>query len=219
MMSGVELVHQIRGQLWEITFNRYLTQELFSWQWWGLIALLAVFYTVWWRLVDKRRLVEILLFGSFMAVTAAVVDIAGVTAARWQYNVRLFPILPAPFPFDYTVIPIMLMLAHQYGTTWGRYLGLAAVAGAIFYFVIIPAFVAAGMMTFFDFIPYVLFVPFMVAAAVARVTIIAVVRKARDSAALTEAPRVQVSQVALQPLAKPEAAGEEVVEKRKDRPE
>ncbi len=144
------MLHQLRLELWGLTLTRYLNEELFSYQWWGIVALLLVSYTIWWRLVDRTRLAEILLYGSFVAVTAAVIDIAGVTAALWQYNYRLFPILPAPFPFDYTVLPILAMLAYQYSRTWGKYVVLSALGAAVFSFVVLPLFQTAGIITLFN---------------------------------------------------------------------
>jgi hypothetical protein len=149
-MNTGELVHQLRLELWNVTYTRYLTQELFSWQWWAIVAFLAILYAVWWRFVDKSRLLEIMLFGSFVSVLGAVIDIWGVTTAHWQYNIRLFPLLPAPFPFDYTAAPIVLMLAYQHCRSWKSYLVWSAAGAALFSFGMLRAFEAAGIITLFN---------------------------------------------------------------------
>ena len=69
-------------------------------QWWSLIALIAISYVIWWVLVDKRRLSQILLFGAFIAIQRAVMDIFGTNTARWSYDIRETPLLPSPFLHD-----------------------------------------------------------------------------------------------------------------------
>ncbi len=167
-MSTGELVHELRLQLWNITYARYINQELFSYQWWGILVLLLLSYSIWWKLVDKSRLVELLLFGSYVAVSAAVIDIWGVTTAHWQYNIRIFPILPAPFPFDYTVIPILLMLAYQYGKGWRHYLFWAAMGAGLFSFIISPIFNITGIKTYFQWSLAYFFIIIIIIAIISR---------------------------------------------------
>lgn len=139
-MSPNELFHQLQLQIWEITWNRYITEELFSNRWWGTLIFLIILYVIWLTLLDKSRAFEITLFGSFVAVQAVMVDIFGFSMGLWQHNIRLLPIVPGVFPIDFTVVPIMLMLAHQYGSTWSQYLTWSALASLLFSLVISPAF-------------------------------------------------------------------------------
>lgn len=171
-MSTGELVHELRLQLWNVTYARYLNQELFSYQWWGILIMLFISYSLWWKLADKSRLVELLLFGSYVAVSSTVVDIWGVTTAHWQYNIRIFPILPAPFPFDYTVIPILLMLAYQYGKDWRQYLFWAAIGSAVFSFIMSPIFAVTGIKTFFQWNFAYFFIIMLIIGVVSRVFIL-----------------------------------------------
>lgn len=178
-MNTTEIVHQLRLELWNVTYARYLTQELFSWQWWGIVAMLVFLYVVWWRFVDKSRLVEIMLFGSFISVSAAVVDIWGVTTAHWQYNIRLLPLLPAPFPFDFTAVPILLMLTYQYNRTWGSYLAWSAAVAALFSFGVGPLLQATGVSSIFNWRLGYFFVILMGYAIAARAAILLTLRVAK----------------------------------------
>jgi hypothetical protein len=139
-MDSNEMFHQLQLQIWNITWNRYITEELFSNRWWGSLIFLVVFYVIWLKLLDKSRAFEIILFGSFVAVQAVMVDIAGFSMGLWQHNIRLLPIVPGVFPIDFTVVPILLMLAHQYGSTWSKYFTWSALASLLFGFGISPAF-------------------------------------------------------------------------------
>ena len=207
-MTAGEIMHQLRLELWHITYARYLEQELFSWQWWAIAAFLAVLYVVWWRFVDKGRLVEILLFGSFVSVMSAVVDIWGVTTAHWQYNIRLLPLLPAPFPFDYTAVPIAMMLVYQYCPRWSSYLAWSAAIAALFSFGLAPLLRVAGINTFFNWNFGYYFVILMAYATIARSVILLTLKAAADRAETRYASRFPpLAQPAAKPLPDEEAEG------------
>ncbi|HBP65705.1 MAG TPA: hypothetical protein DD730_15930, partial [Desulfosporosinus sp.] len=61
-MTTGDIIHQLRLELWNLSYTQWKTQTLFSIQWWSLIALIAISYTIWWVIVDKQRLSQILLF-------------------------------------------------------------------------------------------------------------------------------------------------------------
>jgi hypothetical protein len=170
-MNTNELFHQLQLQIWNITWNRYITEELFSYQWWGMLILLSALYAIWIKLLDKSRAFEIILFGSFVAVQSVMVDIAGYSMGLWQHNIRLLPIVPGVFPLDFTVVPILLMFAHQYGSTWSKYIIWSALASLLFSFVISPAFQLTGIKAYFNWhFAYFVFLV-MVVAVISRLVI------------------------------------------------
>lgn len=138
-------VYDIRMMLWDQSYQRWISEELFSFGWFFNIIFLALLYTVWILVVDKKRLREILLFGALMAVVGGFVDVVGVSIGLWEYRTRLLPFSPALFPFDYTVIPIFFMLALQYTSTWRNYFIGSALATAAFSFIVLPVYVAVGI--------------------------------------------------------------------------
>lgn len=170
-MNTNELFHQLQLQIWNITWTRYLTEELFSYQWWGMLIFLAILYGVWLKLLDKTRAFEIFLFGSFAAVQAVLVDIAGFSMGLWQHNIRLLPIVPGVFPIDFTVVPILLMFAQQYGASWTRYLIWSAVASIIFSFGISPAFQFFGIKAYYNWSFAYFFFLMMIVAIISRAAI------------------------------------------------
>jgi hypothetical protein len=201
-MNTNELVHQLQLQIWDITWNRYLTQELFSPRWWGVLIFLLAMYALWLKLLDKSRALELVLFGSFVAVQAVMVDIAGFTMGLWQHNNRLLPVVPGVFPIDFTVVPILLMLAHQYGHTWSRYLAWSVLGSLLFSFGISPAFQYFDIKAYYDW-HFAYFVVLMMAVAVtSRLAIELIVRTVQTHArAQSASPRFSPLP---QPAAKPQ---------------
>jgi hypothetical protein len=162
-------LYDIQTEFWNQSYQRWRTQELFSLPWFFNIAVLIVFYIIWIKLVDKQNLKELLLFGSFIAVSASFIDIAAITIGLWEYKVRLFPISPAPFPFDYTVIPILYMLVIQYTSSWGSYIIGSLLASGIFSFVISPVYVFLGIKQFHKFNYFYMFILVLVVTTIIKV--------------------------------------------------
>jgi len=107
-------------------------------QWWSLIALITVCYVIWWVLVDKQRLSQILLFGAFVAIQRAVMDIFGTNTALWSYDIRETPLYPSPFLHDFTLTPLALMLVYQYCHTWKKFFIWSGVVTGIISFIFFP---------------------------------------------------------------------------------
>lgn len=154
-MSGT--VYDIRMEYWSKSYERWITEELFSFPWFFNLVFLAIIYLLWIKLVDKRRLRELLLFGSLIAVASALIDIIAVTIGLWEYKVRLFPLSPAPFPFDYTVLPIMYIVIMQYTSSWRDFLLGSLLASGLFSFVLSPVYVLLGIKEYHNFKHFYLF--------------------------------------------------------------
>lgn len=102
-------------------------------------------YFIWWKLVDKKRLSELLLLGSFVAVSYTVIDNALTNTNLIGYPTRLFPFTVQPFRIDFTTIPILCMLAHQYSSNWSTYTLLALLIGVFDWLIMSPLLVALNI--------------------------------------------------------------------------
>lgn len=120
-MDILDRLHQLRLATWEL--KTFLWQQNFlSAKWWFVAIVIAVSYAVWWKFSDKRRIIELLLFGSFIAVCRVIFDDWGISSGRWTYVVDLVPLGISLFLNDLTIVPLSYMLAYQHSPTWSRYL-------------------------------------------------------------------------------------------------
>lgn len=147
-MTNLELIYETKIVLWNLQYTSWINEELFSFTWWFTLLFMAVGYVIWWKLLDKSRFIELLLFGSLLAVIAAVTDTIADNLTLWLYKVRIFPLMPAFFPYHLTLIPIFLMLVYQYTKKWSTYLLGTVLASVIYSFVFVPLFVAVGEIQF-----------------------------------------------------------------------
>jgi len=149
-MNTLDMIHQLRVELWKLTYTQWKTETLFSIQWWSMVALIAITYAIWWVLVDKRRLSQILLFGSLVAVGRVVMDIVGFNAILWSYDIRLLPFVPCPLQYDFTMIALTLMVVYQYCHSWKKFLAWTGVVTGIMSFVFFPILIKFGFLKFYN---------------------------------------------------------------------
>lgn len=201
-MPTDESLHEIRVQLWNQLYTHFFAEEFLDTAWWILLISLIVAYVIWWLLADKSRLRDLLLFGSFVAVSVAFLEAAGTTMALWQYSERLLPVLALPFPFDYTIAPILMMLAFQYTRTWSQYIPAAAVAAAFYSFVLLPLAQFLHIIELFRWNFAYHFIYLMGVAVVSRYVMLAVMASeaAARHHALAAANRSPLPQPAAKPL-------------------
>jgi hypothetical protein len=79
--------------------------------------------------------------------------------------------VPGVFPLDFTVVPILLMFAHQYGDTWSRYLTWSVVASVIFSFGVSPVFQYFGIKAYYNWNFGYFFLLMMAVAVISRLVI------------------------------------------------
>lgn len=133
-----EQIIQLKTQLKVLILKDWLTQDVFSLRWWFLFASLVIGYAVWLKFLDKRRTIEIVLYGALIVVLNVSFDIFAVLYGLWTYKVRFFPIMPSVFPYDYSFIPVIYMLVYQYFTPWKKFFWGGAIASALFSFAYFP---------------------------------------------------------------------------------
>lgn len=148
-MDTGAVIHQLKVALWDLSYTFWKTEVLFSPRWWVIVATIVTAYTIWWTFVDKRRLSQVMLFGSFVAVGRIVMDLIGNNLVLWSYDIRELPLNPSPFLHDFTLTPLALMLVYQYNHSWRKFLIWTAVAVGGITFVFFPALVAFGYLKYY----------------------------------------------------------------------
>ncbi|WP_221564495.1 CBO0543 family protein [Alkalihalobacillus sp. TS-13] len=124
--------------------------------------LLIVPWIIWWKTVDRNRLMEILTFGLLLSTIVVLLDTTGIHNQWWIYNSKLVQIIPHLIPMDYSVLPVGYMLTYQFFGSWRRYILAAIVLSAIGAFIIEPFFVYLDIYEqlkwrhFYSFVIYIL---------------------------------------------------------------
>lgn len=210
-MDIVEVLRQLRLEAWQIKTQLW-QQSFHTPQWWFIVVAIAISYAVWWKLADKRRIVETLLYGSFIAVARIILDNWGILSGRWTYLTDLFPLGYSLFLNDLTVVPLFLMLVYQYSPDWKSFLGwLAAVQGAIS-FLFWPLLSALGILKLHDWQLYKSFIFMIFIAVIMRAIMLAGLSIQRE--ARKRGPQTGPATLVAEPAMKPADQGDDEEEGR-----
>lgn len=201
-MDIIDIIHRTRLELWSYQLSEWY-MHLFTMRWWFILGIIAIAYAIWWKYVDKRRLTQILLFGSFIAVFRVILDDAGSSAALWLYSVKPLPLGHALFLNDLTVVPLAFMLIYQYCRTWKNFFIWSIIAEAGFSFAFLPLLIQLDVLRLYHWQLYYTFFIMLTAVTVMRAIILTVIKVERNSGAnYSHLPLIATSQPALKPMNK-----------------
>ncbi|HEX3027708.1 MAG TPA: CBO0543 family protein [Clostridia bacterium] len=133
-------------------------------QWWVLLIALIIPIFLWLRIVDKKRIKEILLYGLFVSFLITYIDAIGLEMSFWSYPITLVPVFTWPTPWDISVFPVICMIIYQYSEGWKPYFIIHFIADSIISFIGIPLLVLSG---FYKLAGWNYFFPWIVLIGVA----------------------------------------------------
>ncbi|WP_226669524.1 CBO0543 family protein [Metabacillus litoralis] len=138
-------IQRLSDELNHQGYLHWFQDDLFAFNWWLLLSATVLPYFIWWRIVDKNRLIEISALGLFSAISASFFDLIGTTLGLWGYPDKLIPVLPPLLPADLVVIPICSMIIYQYSHNLFSYLWRYVILSLFLAYVIEVAFSDLGM--------------------------------------------------------------------------
>ncbi len=95
-------------------FRLWVSDMVFSWQWWVVVAL-TVLPWVFWFIVRRKECSDRLLYAGFITmIMASYLDMTGMSIGLWSYNIRIFPMISSCMPWNFTMMPVAAMLFYQY---------------------------------------------------------------------------------------------------------
>ncbi|MBL0387407.1 hypothetical protein JJB07_12160 [Tumebacillus sp. ITR2] len=165
--QNFQKVLEIRRTLRDLELQDWLQHDLFTFNWWLSLVLTIVFWLVWFKLVDRKRLLEICFYGAMVVIASVVLDIAGVNLVLWGYKSRLEPLTPALIPGDLVMMPVLYTLIYQrYGQNTRNFLVATTILSAVMSFVVEPILIRLGIYhtvtwTFFYSFPIYIILSFL----------------------------------------------------------
>lgn len=129
-------VIEVRRELQRLSLEHWLQDDIYKWTWWLNVVLTIVPWIIWWKLVDRKRVFEIMVYGLLVAMTATLMDTWGTQAVLWGYPDVMIPFITRFFPIDYVLIPVIYMLIYQYFSDWKPFIIANLITAAVFAFVL-----------------------------------------------------------------------------------
>lgn len=91
---SVEQLAEMVRLLSNARIENWLGEGFGSWRWWVLFVLMFAPWFAWVKLVDKKKLLELALFGMFIMVISITLDELGFELSLWHYPVDILPVFP-----------------------------------------------------------------------------------------------------------------------------
>ena len=126
---------QLKIKLRDLALQHYAQHEIFSWTWWIDVVLIIVPLILWWRIVDRNRLLNICVFGLIVNMIATFLDVTGTLYAFWEYPVYTLPHIPLMLPVDYVIVPVVGMVIYQKFAKWIVFILVCILASALMSFI------------------------------------------------------------------------------------
>lgn len=130
----------LKYELYNLSVQHWLNYEVLTWRWFLKIFLIAVFIFLFWKLVDRKHLREIITYGLLMSLISTILDITGTYLVFWVYPYRVLPIEFSEI-HDVVIIPIAYMLLYQYFIRWKPFIAASIVFSAFTSFIIERLFI------------------------------------------------------------------------------
>lgn len=125
----------LKGYLNALQYQHWLHYELYTWQWWALVAVLIIPWIIWWRLADKSRVGIILAYGLYTMLVVTAMDATGSALLLWIYPVKLLPVVPDTVGVDWGLLTVAHMLIYQYFPRWRPFIIAQTIMAGLFAFV------------------------------------------------------------------------------------
>ena len=90
-VSGVSADVDIQKLLTSVRVEEWLREDLFRFKWWFLLGLSTFLVVVWWKLIDKKRLPEIMLYAVLTTTLTMGIVEYGEELTLWDYPTRYIP--------------------------------------------------------------------------------------------------------------------------------
>lgn len=136
---------QLRDQYWDY----WLSENVFSYQWWIMIAVNAGCILLWRFYVDRSRLFEVLTAGFLVVVITTVLDTLLIQYVVTSYPISPTPLSPSFFVSTYVVLPVLFMWIYQRYSTWKQYLPVLLAASFV------SAYIGEGLLRILHIYEYI----------------------------------------------------------------
>lgn len=136
-----EEILSVQNIVVQMQIRQWTHHDVFSLQFWFLMLLMFVPWYIWWKLADKKRLRELLLYGSLVSTVVTILDEIGCQLNLWEYVYDIEPLFPRLLPVNLTILPVTFMLVYQFFPKWKYFLTAHALVAAVLSFIAEPVLV------------------------------------------------------------------------------
>jgi len=151
--------------------DNWIDTDFNTFSWWLEIVLAILCIAIWWKLVDKKRLLELSFYGYSIMTVVIWFDEVGYELGLWYYPVDLLPLFPPSTAIDYIMLPIIYTLVYQYFHNWKAFILATILMSVIFSFILEPLLSKFGLYVIIDWNSYYSFPIYIAIGIVMKVVV------------------------------------------------
>ena len=141
-MEKEQVLENTLGVYLQLLKEFWYTHSFLSYQWWAMIFITIIPWFIWWKFVDKKRLLEILFFGLLIMFIAVLVAPIKQNLNLWQFVHSIHWSLSTPlYPYEITILPATYMFIYQFSKNWTSYVLGTFLLSCFIAFILIPVFI------------------------------------------------------------------------------
>lgn len=137
-VSGIAAEMRLQQLLTAAHLDTWLQRGLFQLEWWFLLGLYSLTVAAWWKLLNKQRLPEVVLYAVLTTIITMGIDEYGIELTLWTYPVCLFPIFPVITAINLIALPACFSIAYQHFPAGKSFCCASLVIAAVLAFVLEP---------------------------------------------------------------------------------
>jgi hypothetical protein len=163
-VTGMPIESELQRMLTETRINDWLHEDVFHLKWWLLLSFCIFAVSLWWKMLNKRRLPDIALYAVLATIVIMGVDEYGTELILWDYPFYLLPIFPSITAVNLALFPIIFSLVYQKFMTWQSYICASLVTAGLLSFIVEPFLTYGG---FYQLLNWTYYYSFLLYIAVA----------------------------------------------------
>jgi len=138
-VTGLAVEVEIQKMLTSTHIEKWLQQDVFHFKWWFLLGLFTLTIVLWWKLLNKTRIPEVLLYTVLATIVMMGIDECSEELILWVYPIYLFPVFPVITAINLLFVPLALSLTYQNFPTWKGFGSAAIIIAGLLSFIFEPA--------------------------------------------------------------------------------
>ncbi|EIW16392.1 MULTISPECIES: hypothetical protein [Pelosinus] len=138
-VTGSAAEIEIQKMLTSVHIEKWLQEDVFQFKWWLLLGLFTLTIALWWRMLNKARIPEILLYTVLTTIVMMSIDECGEELILWVYPIYLLPVFPVITAINLLFVSLVLSLTYQYFPTWKSFSSAAIIISGLLSFIFEPA--------------------------------------------------------------------------------
>lgn len=124
-----EQIYDLIDKAQDKKINFWLENVIFTWQWWVGVFLTVIPWVLWLYYRKRESTYRLLAAGLFVMIISSWLDFIGIMLGLWHYNYDVIPLLPSYLPWDFTLIPVIIMFLIQIKPHFNPYMKAFIFAG------------------------------------------------------------------------------------------